>query len=193
MLYLVLYKRGYCAKIHMAKKPLIDYVQVDQARFLDTINAYFAWKELNAFIKSSHSRGMNFPEIISESLMCYVLDYRLNRGTYGDAMDADGNVIEAKATSNWDRDTTSFGPVTRFDRLIFIRLDQRNDVLAFYDLDMDGTTIRDVPVNKLQSLGDQQDQGKRPRFSVINMIIKPLDLQPIAEINLRTQKFQVFP
>lgn len=191
MLYYVRIKRVHAEYI-MARKPLQDYVTVDQARFLDTIEAYFSWKDLNSFIKSSHSRGLNFPEIISESLLCYVLDYRLNRGTYGDAIDHDGNVIECKATSNWDRDTSSFGPVTTFDRLIFIRLNMRDDFIAFYDLNLTGTTIRDVPVNATQSLGDQQDQGRRPRFSIINKIIEPLDLQPIADINLRTQKFNVY-
>lgn len=176
----------------MANAPLQDYVTVDKARFIDSINAYFAWKDLNAYVKSSHSRGLNFPEIISESLMCYVLGYQLNRGVYGDAIDGDGNIIEAKATSNWDRDTTSFGPKTSFDRLIFVRLNQRRDYLAFYDIGLTGVTLRDVPVNASQSLGDQQDEGRRPRFSVIDKIIRPIDLQPIAEIDLRTQKYQVF-
>lgn len=176
----------------MAKKPLTDYVVVDKARFLDTINAYFAWKELNGFIKSSHSRGLNFPEIISESLMCYVLGYRLNRGTYGDAIDEQDNIIEAKATSNWDRDTTSFGPRTSFDRFIFIRLDVRRDVIAFYDTGYNGESIKEVPVNKMQSLGDQQAQGRRPRFSVIKKIIERENLQPMAEINLRTQEYHVY-
>lgn len=170
------------------KQKIVDYIVIDQARFVDTVDAYFQWKELNSFIKRSHSRITNFPEIISESLLCHVMGYRLIRGNYADAIDEDGNLIEVKATSNWERDTSSFGPVTSFDKLFFARLNQSKDLLVFYDLGLTGETIKQIKVNKNETVGDQQKQKRRPRFSIIKNIIKKRDLKPVAEINLRTQK-----
>ena len=160
---------------------LHDYVKIDKSRFSDMVKAYFLWKELNGLIKNSHTRGINFPEIISESLLCYALDYKLNRGTGGDAYDEiNDRVIECKATSNFDRDTSSFSPNEEFDRLYFLRLYQRDDELYIYDTE--------VQVSKKQTLGDQQNQGRRPRFSIIKQIINENNVQPIAKIDLRKEK-----
>ncbi|MCJ1994081.1 Bsp6I family restriction endonuclease [Lactococcus piscium] len=48
--------------------------------------------------------------------------------------------------------------------------------------------IKKIQVNKKQSLGDQQKQGKRPRFSVIKKIIEPNNLTQLVKVNLRTKK-----
>ncbi|MEB7825604.1 Bsp6I family type II restriction endonuclease [Staphylococcus chromogenes] len=168
---------------------LHDYVKIDKSRFNDMIKAYFLWKELNSLIKNSHTRGINFPEIISESLLCYALDYKLNRGTGGDAYDEGNNkVIECKATSNFDKDTSSFSPNEEFDRLYFLRLYQRDDELYIYDTEYDSEKLKFVQVNKKQTLGDQQKQGRRPRFSIIKQIIDKDNIQPIAKIDLRKGK-----
>lgn len=168
---------------------LHDYVKIDKSRFNDMIDAYFLWKELNALIKNSHTRGVNFPEIISESLLCYALDYKLNRGTGGDAYDETNNrVIECKATSNFDKDTSSFSPNEEFDRLYFLRLYQRGDELYIYDTEYNSDKLKEIQVNKEQTLGDQQAQGRRPRFSIINFIINEDNIQPIVKIDLRKGK-----
>lgn len=162
---------------------------MDKSRFEDAIKAYFLWKELNSLIKNSHNRGINFPETISETLLCSALGFELNRGTGGDAKDpSTGNIIEAKATSNWDRDTTSFSPSETFDLLYFIRLDQREDTIYFYNTGIDSEDLKKIKVNKTQTLAEQQEQGRRPRFSVIKFIIEPNDLKPVAKIDLRTKK-----
>ncbi|UXR74625.1 Bsp6I family type II restriction endonuclease [Staphylococcus sp. IVB6238] len=168
---------------------LHDYVKIDKSRFRDMIKAYFLWKELNGVIKNSHTRGVNFPEIISESLLCYALNYKLNRGTGGDAYDeVNDRVIECKATSNYDRDTSSFSPNEKFDSLYFLRLHQRDDVLYVYDTAYDSEKLKNIQVNKKQTLGDQQAQGRRPRFSVIKQIIDKNDVKPIVKIDLRREK-----
>lgn len=113
---------------------LRDFVKMDKSRFNDAVQAYFLWKELNALIKNNHNRGINFPETISETLLCSAMDFELNRGTGGDARNPiDGSIIEAKATSNWGNDLTSFSPNEDFDLLYFIRLNQRNDEIYFYN------------------------------------------------------------
>lgn len=168
---------------------LHDFVKMDKSRFNDAIKAYFLWKELNALIKNSHNRGINFPETISETLLCSAMGFELNRGTGGDARNpVNGEIIEVKASSNWDRDTSSFSPKERFDRLYFARLDQREDELYFYDTGINSEELKKVKVNKTETLGEQQAQKRRPRFSVTKYIIEPNNIQPVAKIDLRTKK-----
>ncbi|MBD1373576.1 Bsp6I family type II restriction endonuclease [Hazenella sp. IB182357] len=172
---------------------LHDYVKIDKSRFQDAIKAYFLWKELNSIIKNSHNRGINFPETISETLLCYAMDFELNRGTAGDARESKTHrIIEAKATSNWDRDTTSFSPNENFDLLYFLRLNQRDDELFIYNTGINSEDLKGIKVNKKQTLGDQQEQGRRPRFSVIKFIIVPNGINPQGKIDLRTKKITRF-
>lgn len=167
----------------------MDLVVVDKSRFKDSIKAYFLWKELDSIIRNSHSRGVNIPETITEALLCYVTGFKLNKGSGGDAYDdVNEKVIEIKATSNFDRDTTSFSPKEQFDSLHFVRLDKREDIIYFYDLEMDSNDLKKIKVNSTETVEDQQKQKRRPRFSVIKFIINERGLEPYAKIDLRTQK-----
>lgn len=167
----------------------LDLVTVDKSRFLDAIKAYFLWKELDTIIRTSHTRGINIPETITETLLCYVSNFKLNKGSGGDAFDEISNsVIEIKATSNFDRDTSSFSPKEEFDKLYFVRLDKREDTMYFYDLKMNSNDLKKIKVNTKQTLGDQQKQGRRPRFSVIKFVIESNSLEPYARLDLRTKK-----
>lgn len=168
---------------------LHDFVKMDKSRFNDAVKSYFLWKELNALIKNSHNRAVNFPETISETLLCSAMDFELNRGTGGDAKNPiSGEIIEAKATSNWNRDLTSFSPSESFDLLYFIRLNQREDKVYFYNTKINSNELKKIQVSKTQTLGQQQDQGKRPRFSVIKQIIESNNLEPVAAVDLRSKK-----
>jgi len=166
----------------------MDLVTVDKSRFNDAVQAYFLWKELDALIKRSHTRGVNIPETITEALLCYVSGFKLNRGIGGDALDeATGNVVEIKATSNFDRDTSSFSPKEKFNKLYFVRLDKRNDQMYFYDLGINSDQLKQINVSKTQTLGEQQAQGRRPRFSLIKQIVVPNGIKEYAILDLRTK------
>lgn len=168
--------------------PAQDYIVIDKSRFEDAVKGYFLWKELNSLIKNSHNRGINFPETISETLLCYVTSFELNRGSAGDAKDtATNEVIECKATSNWDSDLTSFSPSEEFDCLYFIRLNQRTDEVCFYNTQYDSDKLKDIQVSSTKTVKDQQDEGKRPRFSVIDKIINEDNISHFATLNLRTK------
>lgn len=171
----------------------LDLVTIDKSRFLDAIKAYFLWKELDMIIRSAHTRGINIPETITETLLCYVSNFKLNKGSGGDAFDDSTNrIIEIKATSNYERDTSSFSPKEEFDTLYFVRLDKREDIMYFYDLGINSLALKDIKVNSTQTLGEQQNQGRRPRFSIIKFIIEPKDLKPYAKLDLRTKKIERF-
>ncbi|WP_195245627.1 Bsp6I family type II restriction endonuclease [Clostridium celatum] len=167
----------------------LDLVFIDKSRFLDAIKAYFLWKELDTIIRTSHTRGINIPETITETLLCYVSNFQLNKGSGGDAFDTERNkVVEIKATSNYDRDTSSFSPKEEFDALYFVRLDKREDIMYFYDLEMNSEDLKLIQVNSTQTLVEQQRQGRRPRFSIIKFIIEKHGLEPYAKLDLRTKK-----
>ena len=78
----------------MAKKLSIDLVNIDTSRFKDTIKAYFLWKELDTIIRTSHTRGINIPETITETLLCFVSDFKLpKRLSNGRLHKAAGNSV----------------------------------------------------------------------------------------------------
>jgi len=187
------YVEGITPYISMAKQKKLDLVTVDDARFNDAVQMYFLWKELDSRIRSSATRGVNFPETISEALCCYVMNFKWNKGSGGDAVEEEsGRVIEMKATSNWDLDTTSFSPKEEFDDLYFLRLNKRADELFIYDTGIDSDTLKKIKVNSTQTLEEQQKLGRRPRFSVINFILTPLNLEAVAKLNIRTLKIDKY-
>lgn len=155
----------------MDKIKKMDLITVDKSRFKDAIKAYFLWKELDTIIRTSCTRGVNIPETITENLLCFVTGFKLNRGSGGDAYDEEcKKIIEVKATSNYDRDTSSFSPKEKFDSLYFVRLDKREDTMHFYNLEMDSEDLKTIKVNKTQFLSDQQEQGRRPRLHLRTQI-----------------------
>lgn len=123
---------------------------------------------------------------------CYAMNYLWNKGTFGDARTQNGEVVEMKATSNFDRDLTSFSPSMEFDKLIFLRLNQSENKLYIYDTGLDTSSLGNVMVNSNQTLRDQQIQGRRPRFSIIKNIIEPNNLSPVAIFNIRLMTVETF-
>lgn len=134
---------------------------------------YIQWKELNNNIKKFSSRGVNFPDCISEPIVCYAFNYNWNNNNEtGDATSDSGELIEIKATSNFDSDLSSFSPNTKFDKLIFVRLDQERDLAYIYDLELNFEQFQILEVNKKETVLDQQKQNRRPRLSLIQHIEK---------------------
>ncbi|HEB9434339.1 TPA: Bsp6I family type II restriction endonuclease [Campylobacter coli] len=134
---------------------------------------YIQWKELNNNIKKFSSRGVNFPDCISEPIVCYAFNYNWNNNNEtGDATSDSGELIEIKATSNFDSDLSSFSPNTKFDKLIFVRLDQERDLAYIYDLELNFEQFQILEVNKKETVLDQQKQNRRPRLSLIQYIEK---------------------
>lgn len=162
----------------------MDLVAVDAARIKEVIRIYFHWKTLDTEIKTlSSSRGINFPSEISEYMTCYVLGYYINKSSGGDAIDLTNpekhRIIEIKGSSAEKQSApNSFSPNENYDELIFSRLDKDNDILKIYCTGMSSEDIKKIKVNKNETVEDQQKQGRRPRFSIMDKLIEPNDLKP---------------
>ena len=172
----------------------MDLVWVDAARIQQVIKTYFHWKTLDAEIKLlSGTRGINFPSELSEYMACYALGLYVNKvKSSGDAVDRkDGKnlIIEIKGCSaEEDSAPNSFSPSEHFDDLVFCRLDKYNDLLRVYRLGINSKDLAKIKVNSKQTVGDQQAQGRRPRLSIMNQIIKPNNLEPDAILDIQNKK-----
>lgn len=150
-------------------------------------DAYLHWKNLNDIIcKDMDSRKVNFPEAISENIVCATLGYTRNTTESGDAICSEGKLIEIKASSNFNSDLTSFSPKTAFDKLIFLRLDMADDKAWIYDLNVNGKEFGSFPVNQSETVSDHQAQGRRPRLSLIKYI-EANNIQPIHKVDLKVK------
>lgn len=163
------------------------YIEIDDARIDATCDAYFKWKDLNTYIKSTSSRGINMPDAISEPMGCYCLGYLWNRGKeVGDATDPLTNKrIEFKATSNFDGDLSSFGPKTFFDTLVFLRFNLEENMLYIYDLNIDSEQFGRYPANKFETIQEQKDAGRRPRISLQTVFVDAERLEPDIIFDIR--------
>lgn len=151
-------------------------------------NIYSRWLELNKQIKSHSTRGINLPEFISENAFCIffpscVRVVTLKKGKCSfDAIDTKtGKRIQIKATSI-KSDLTSFGPRSEWDELYFLDFSAEDGSFKVYKIKPEW--IYSHQVNKSQSFQQQQEQKRRPRFSIIDQIIKPRKLKPVKVCNL---------
>lgn len=164
-------------------------IKIDDARIDETCNAYFKWKDLNTYISNNSRRGINMPDAISEPMGCYCLGYEWNRGDeVGDATALDGRKIEFKATSRFEGDLSSFGPRCRFDDLVFLRFNIRENLLFIYDLNIDSEEFGEYPANSTETIQDQKDQGRRPHVSLQSLFVDAKNLEPNIIFDIRKCK-----
>lgn len=167
--------------------------KITKKRYQKVCDLYFLWKELNSKIKEDYSRGINLPEALTEPICCYVNDFLLstpdkeekeNSGSEDAINPRTHEQVQIKASSNWNRDLTSFGPRSNFSSLHFVRLEQSEDKMYLYEIPVEN--LKDVQVNKKETYGQQQKDNKRPRFSVIKKYIVPDEIEPYAVVDLET-------
>jgi len=149
---------------------------------------YTKWLWLNKEIKSHSTRGINIPEFISENSFCIFFPNcirvtKLKKGKCSfDAINTDtGKRIQIKATSI-KSDLTSFGPRSEWDELYFLDFSAEDCSFKVYNIKKEW--IYSHQVNKIQSFQQQQEEKRRPRFSIIEKIIKPNNLKPIKVCKL---------
>jgi hypothetical protein len=144
---------------------------------------YKRWKNLNDDLKKISTRGINLPETISENAFCLffkecvrVVKLKNGKCSYDVLNTKTGSRIQIKASSI-EEDLTSFGPRSEWDELFFMDFSEGNGIFKVYKIDAD--LIYKHQVNKNQTFEDQQGEGRRPRFSIMNDIIIPRKIKPI--------------
>lgn len=164
-------------------------IKIDEARIDETCGAYFKWKDLNTYISNNSHRGLNMPDAISEPMGCYCMGLLWNRGSeVGDATDLNGRKIEFKATSRFEGDLSSFGPECKFDDLVFLRFNTKENVLFIYDLNIDSEEFGKYPANSTQTIEDQKQQKRRPRVSLKALFVDSQNLKPDIIFDIRKCK-----
>lgn len=149
---------------------------------------YFKWKKLNDSIKKISTRGINLPEAISENAFCLffpecvrVVKLKQGKCSYDVLNKKTGERIQIKASSV-EEDLSSFGPRSKWDVLYFLDFSRGDGSFKVYKIE--ANWIYKHQVNKEQSFEDQQAQGKRPRFSIVEDIIQPRNIQPVKVCKL---------
>jgi len=144
---------------------------------------YSDWKNLNDRLKQISTRGINLPETISENAFClffkdYVRVVKLKKGkcSYDCINTKTGEKVQIKASSV-SSDLTSFGPRSEWDSLYFLDFSKGDGSFKVYRIEKEW--IYSHKVNRDQTFKEQQEQGKRPRFSITDNIVKPRRLKPI--------------
>lgn len=169
-----------------------DYLfKVDEVRKDEVCDAFFKWKDLNTYIKSQTSRGINMPDAISEPIGCYCLDLYWNKSDGGDARDEEGHKIEMKATSNYDYDLSSFGPKCDFDDLVFLRFNLDENKCYVYDTGINSDDLKLLKTTKTNTVGEYQEQGKRPHIRIIEQVIESNNMEPDVVFNIRRGTIEI--
>ena len=132
-------------------------------KYKEIISLYSNWKNLNKSIKNEYSRGISSED-------AYTNDKKFK--------------VQIKGSSNFDSDLTSFGPTSEFDILEFARLNQENDKLYLYKIPIDD--LYNIKVNSNETFKEQQQNGRRPRFSIIEKYIKKYNLRHYAIVDMIT-------
>lgn len=148
---------------------------------------YNDWRALSSKLQAMHGRGINLPEVLSESAFCRAMGDDFCRfinpisgaNTSFDVFDIKANLrIQVKACSVIP-DLTSFGPKSVWDKIFFLDFYKQGSWDGSFDIyEIPNAFIYNLKVNNGQTFKDQQGQGRRPRFSIYNDIIRKYRISP---------------
>lgn len=149
---------------------------------------YSDWKKLNDRLKAISTRGINLPETISENAFALffsdvfrVVSVKGMKCSFDCINIKTGSRIQIKASSVAS-DLTSFGPRSEWDELFFLDFSKGDGSFKAYKIEPDW--IYKHMVNKTQSFQQQQEENRRPRFSIIKEIIEKRRLKPVKVCKL---------
>ena len=177
--------------------PVMFFEESDRTYFK---KMFFYWVELNkASLSLGSTRIVNIPESLTEGI--FGLEMNFARVTYGvtDASSSFDNYdfvnnkrIQLKAASSTG--PSSFGPRSQYDDIYFFYFkkmaesskNKRNFSGYFEIFKLDPKTLPNLILNKAknETFSVQQNQGRRPRFSIPKELINPYSLKPIKIGNI---------
>ena len=154
-------------------------------------DTYDYWKKLKVGMGALKSRHPNLPEGISEGAYALFFNSPRALGVTGDTSSSFDNYdtkkhkrIQVKATTI-ETDLTSFGPHSIWDVLIFLDFYRDGKFDGKFDAyEIPNDLVYNHQINKSQTLRQMQQQGKRPRFSIKQVIIRKNGIKPLKTCQL---------
>jgi len=167
---------------------VVEGDQFDNSDYSKLKEIFRDWVSINKKLKPLGGRGLNVPDVFSEALFCIFFNaIRTNGTAYSyDCVSLDTKAgIQVKSASI-PNDLTSFGPTSTWDEIYYVDFAPNGKVdgkVNFYKIDID---FSDLVLNakKGETFHDQQLQGRRPRFSMKNQLIKAYGIKPSLSIDL---------
>ncbi len=165
----------------------VDLMEFDSSDGKKWKTLFDLWKGLKMGMRDYKSREPNFPEGLSEVAFCLwsgstrLISAKKLSNTSFDTFNTKTKRAEQIKACSVENDLTSFGPKSKWDDLYFLDFyaDGRVDG-TFKVYKIPNNFIYDNPVNKLQTLKQQQEEKRRPRFCIKKDVIAKYDLKPIA-------------
>lgn len=147
------------------------------------------WKKLKIGMREYKSREPNFPEGLSEVAFCIFSGSKRFISSFGNGVNSSFDTfnLETKRAeqikaSSVESDLTSFGPNSRWDDLYFLDFYNQGKLDGTFNIyKIPSDLIYNMKVNKNQTMKEQQEEGKRPRFSITEKIILKNKIKPTAE------------
>ena len=167
----------------------LQYFEKSDQKHLKELYSY--WKKLKSGMEKIKSRHPNLPEGISEGAFAIFFNsprvikvFGKTSGSFDNYDTKSHERIQVKATTI-ETDLTSFGPKSVWDVLYFLdfyrdgKFDGKFDV---YKIPND--SIYSQQVSKTKTFRKIQEEGKRPRFSIKDGIIRPEHIKPVKTCQL---------
>lgn len=150
---------------------------------------YNKWVALSDQLQKYGGRRINLPELLSEAIFCinFNAGRLINSKMSGANSSFDcyqpqkGMRIQVKACSV-EEDLTSFGPDSVWDEIYFVHFYPNKKYDGSYNIYLiPNDLIYNQKVNATQTMKQQQELNRRPRFSIMKEIIKPRLMKPVIE------------
>ncbi len=146
------------------------------------------WYSLKIALRKYKAREPNLPEGLSEIAFClwsgssrFISAKNLSNTSF-DTFNTKTNRAEQIKACSVQYDLTSFGPKSKWDDLYFLDFYNNGNVNGIFDIyKIDNKLIYDHKVNKNETLKQQQEQKRRPRFSLKRELILKYDIKPLAK------------
>lgn len=166
---------------------LVELMSFDENDGIKWKELFDQWRGLKMGMRDYKSREPNFPEGLSEVAFCLYSGSKRFISLHGsssssfDTFNTETGRAEQIKASSVAEDLTSFGPRSRWDDLYFLDFYNNNQLDGRFNVyKIPSELIYGMRVNRNQTMREQQETGRRPRFSIVKEIIKATNLEPIA-------------
>lgn len=164
---------------------LMEFDKTDTTEWQKLWNS---WKTLKMGLRAYKTREPNLPEGLSETAFCMysgshrLVDIKGNCNKSADTYNLTTMEAEQIKATSVNRDLTSFGPKTKWDKLYFLDFYRDGALDGSFDVyEVDKNLIYNTVVNKgkNQTFKEQQALDRRPRLSLKEDVIKPNGIKPL--------------